>query len=311
MKRSGLRVFSLLLAFTLVLPLAPGRADAWVFALFARALGSGVARAVSSGAIRVLGRNAVRSGFRHLARGAGRRLIRTRVTRAMRQVGRRRVAFSQGRSRMLQLFGKKPLVRRGARGQVLRSAVVEGDELVFREGARKLGFAQWENEGLALYAVDGRRLARLKPTDGRIMAYDTAGKYLGQFVEQVVNKGVERFFVDAQGRRMESMPVTVGAKGDDVSDSKRFESYDEQGRLAGYSRLEDGMLAIYDATCGKLGYGAWEGDSLVVYDVVGNKQGEFRKRGDVIVAFDDQGKETGRIVTEQGRAVFKPLPVKA
>lgn len=292
------------LGLALALPLAPRQAEAWFFGFFARIFFSSGARSAAGGVARGLAGNAARTGFRQLARGGGRQLIRARARAATRAVRQRAVAAPKGQLRMQRLFGKKPYVKRGANGQITRSATVEGDLLIFREAGRKVGFAQWEKQGLILYRADGRRVARLLESDNRVLAYDNQGNYLGQFIEEVVEDQISRYFVDALGQRHETMSVPP-PKTETSPSQKRFYSHAEDGSITGYSMLVDGMLVICAPDGTELARGVWEESSLVLYDLLGEKQGEFRREGDTIMAYDAKGNNVGYIAEENGQAVFR------
>lgn len=247
---------------------------------------------------------AARSGFRQLARGGGRQLIRHQAHAATRAARTR--AIPRGQARMQRVFGSRPYQVRGANGQVVRSASVEGDLLVFREAGRKVGFAQWEREGLVLYRADGRRMAKLLESDNRLLAYDNQGNYIGQFIEEMVQDQLTRYFVDSLGQRHATMDLSALPTTPNTSEAtqQRFYSHAEDGSVAGYSMLVDGMLQVFDAAGQQVAYGAWEAQQLVLYDVLGEKLGAFRQEGENIVAYDTQGKRVGHIEQQQGKAVF-------
>lgn len=287
----------------------PRPVDAWIFGLVLRGgIGQSLSRAAVGGVMRASGRGLVRSGFRRLSHGGGGRLISAEARAANQAAHLRRVAMRDGQARMQRLFGNKPYLVRDAGGKVIRSATVEGDTLVFRQGIVRTGYAQWEAEGLVLYRVDGRRVAQLTAQGDRILATDSSGRYLGQFIRDEIGDQIQRYFVDAQGQRHTEMYLPPPSTDDSAPGQERFESYNEDGSLAGWSVLRDGMLFIYDQDGVELGRGVWEGSSLVLYDLMGNRQGAFRREGEDILAFDADDHEVGRIEMNAGRAVYREVP---
>ncbi len=287
--------------FAIALPLAPQPAEAWVFGFFVRGLFGVGARSAAGGVARGMASGAARTGFRQLARGGGQQLLRNQARTATRAARTR--AIPSGQARMQRVFGSRPYQVRSANAQVLRSATVEGDLLVFREAGRKVGFAQWEREGLVLYRADGRRMAKLLESDNRLLAYDNQGNYIGQFVEEIIEEQLTRYFVDSLGQRHATMDLSA-VPAVSQSQQQRFYSYAEDGSVAGYSMLVDGMLQVFDAAGQQVAYGAWEAQQLVLYDVLGDKLGVFRQEGEKIIAYDTQGKRVGHIEQQHGKAVF-------
>lgn len=287
----------------------PRRAAAILPGVIGRLMLRGAVRAVfRSVARRAIGgvarRSIVRGGFRRLASGGGQRLIRAEVSAAMRKAQARRVSASVGRQRMRKRLGGRTYKIRDRAGRVIGQAAVEDDLLVFRQGSRRLGFAQWEGEDLVLYRSSGRRLVRLKETRGRVMVHDEDNNYLGQFIEEQIQDAVVNYFIDAMGERHQTFVLPEARPGTEIPEDERTYSYDPSGSAIGYSTIRDGILLVFDTDGVELMRGALEEDVLVFYDDEGEKRGEFRQIGDRIVATDEVGAQVGYIVVENDRAVY-------
>ncbi len=287
----------------------PQRAEAFITAVLGRMLFRGAIRSLfRATARRAVGgfarRRIVSTGFRRLASGGGRRLIRSEVSAAMRAAQARRVSASVGRQRMRKLLGTRTFKIRDRAGRVVGQAAAEGDLLVFRQGSRRLGFAQWEADNLVLYRSNGRRLVRLKEARDRVMVYDNENNYLGQFIEEQIQDAVVNYFVDAMGQRHDDFVVPEPRPGLEIPEPERHYSYDDSGSAIGYSAIRDGMLLVFDADGVELMRGILEENVLIFYDENGEKRGEFRQEGDRIVAMDEDGTQIGYIVKEAGRVAY-------
>ncbi len=293
------RVLAAGLALTLLLPLVPRQADAfaWLIRFF---IGTEVRGAALGG----VARGIVGNGFRQLAAGGGRALIRAEASAGLRAAAARRVVVHRGQERMLNLFGRRTFRIGGAAGEATGSAVVEGDLLVFRAGTTRIGFAQWESEGLVLYRANGVRVARLVDEAERVVAYDAEGNYLGQFIKEQVEDALKDVFIDALGNRHTEFVVPDPRPGQAIPEAERDYSYAPDGSTLGYSAITDGTLRVFAPDGGELARGVMEHGVLVIYDQMGERRGSFRPEGADILALDADDQVIGAIRQQGGRAVY-------
>ena len=204
---------------------------------------------------------------------------------------------------MRRLLSQRAFEIRDLRGRIVGRAVAEGDLLVFRSQGRRIAFAQWERDGLHLYRANGRPVARIVERDQRVLVYGERGRYLGQFIEDVIEDQIVGYFVDALGQRHEQFLLEDGSPGLEVPEKDRYYSYSLDGDPGGFSTIRDGILYVYDDNGAELIRGVLEDQVLVLYDSEGEVQGYFRESGDRILAFDEAGVEIGHIAAAEGGAV--------
>lgn len=294
-----------LLICLLLVPALPEPSDAGLFGFLVRAfIGRSVRRAAVGGVWRSLTRSAVRGGLRSMARGAGRRMIRSQARSALQRAEARRLVVHRGQERMRKILSQRAFDIRDQRGRVIGKAALESDVLVFRAQGRRVAFAQWEKNGLHLYRANGQRVARITDQDGRVLVYDERGRYLGQFIEDLVEDQVVEFFVDALGNRHEQLYLGGGYPGLEIPESERHYSYSPAGESVGFSAIREGVLYVYDAEGGELIRGVLEEGLLVLYDAEGEVRGSFRLDGERIVALDESGSEVGYIQDQDGKALY-------
>ncbi len=300
-----IRLSVVILIVLLLTPAVPRQAEANPFVWIVRGLAGGsIRRAAVGGVARSFGRSFARSGIRSVARGAGRSMIRSQVRRSLRSAGARRVTAHPGQSRMHKLFGRKSFEIRNARGRVIGRASVEGDRLVFRTESRKVGFAQWEKDGLHVYRASGRRVARITDKDDRILVFDDRNRYLGQFIQDLIEDQIIESFVDAMGEQHDHLVLTGDYPGLEVPERDRHYSYTSDSTATGFSTIRDGILYVYDEEGAELIRGVMEENILVLYDDTGEVRGTFKEDGELIVAYGKNGQRVGHIAIEEDRAVY-------
>lgn len=293
----------MLLALLMFLPPVPAEANPllWAFRVF---FGSSVRRAAVGGVARgMLRTGSGVTGLRRLVAGSGRTLIRREVDDALRIAARRRVVVHRGRERLMQLAGRQTSYVYRAEAGHLKTAAVEGDVLVFRQGAARLGFAQWEKDGLVLYRSNGQRIARLADESERVLVYDDAGEYIGQFINELIEDQIVQIFVDKLGRRLEKLTLPASSVPPQPV-TARHVAYQADGSEAGYSEIRDGILFVFAPDGAEMARGVLEDDQLIIYDTEGEKLGSFVRHGGAISALDVTGQPVGHLVPEGERVLY-------
>lgn len=191
------------------------------------------------------------------ARGYSSSVVRTAIARTG---GRAK----NGRS-IQEIFGKKRYEVKDKSGKAIGSAKVENDILMLRNnGNRILGYAQIENEGITLYAGDGKFISRFVKKGDRVVSYNEKGDYVGQIIDEIVEDQVKSYFVDRFGNKYDGIPLTL-------DDNTSIEFNDKN------TRIVNNTLEIYNNNDEKVLYGKYENNKIILYNLQNEKHAEVTR----------------------------------